>query len=117
MMDEDAKRMVKLYGSLSARAAIDPGFRAELEADPAGVLAANGLEVGAGMRVEVVDALPADFTPSTSVENGIFYFVVGGSEIELTADELQSVAGGGGDGIGGCFSSLASTMSTFYLSW
>jgi hypothetical protein len=43
------------WSQLVARAWADPAFKARLLADPAAVLKENGLQVPAGMQVQVVE--------------------------------------------------------------
>jgi hypothetical protein len=85
-MDASAEEQ-KAYGQLVARAMSDPAFRAELEADPRGVLAAGGVTVADGTTLVVVESPPAEYAPDT-------LYVVVPTDDALDEDALADVAGG-----------------------
>jgi hypothetical protein len=91
-MNDQLNEFHKRYGQVVARALADPDFRATLEADPTGVLTANGIAVPDGVRVEIVAKAPAD--PPAGPDAGVIYLVVAPDAGELSLDELGAVAGG-----------------------
>jgi hypothetical protein len=52
----------KQYQQLIAKCWADDAFKQRLLADPAGTLKAEGIEVPAGVRVQVVENTPQEFT-------------------------------------------------------
>ncbi len=73
------------FGKIIAKAWRDPAFKAELIANPAAALKAEGIDVPAGMTVTVVENTDKQFhlvlPPSRSTD-------------ELSEDDLETVAGG-----------------------
>ena len=72
------------YQPLIAKCWADEAFKQRLLADPAGTLKAEGLEVPAGVRVQVVE--------NTA---GMFTLVIPARATALSDEELGSLAGGG----------------------
>ena len=86
------------FGKIIAKAWRDPAFKAELIANPAAALKAEGIDVPAGMTVTVVENTDKQFhlvlPPPRSTD-------------ELSEDDLETVAGGiTRDGKGGLITGL-----------
>ena len=80
-MDQDQGKAV---GKVIAKAWADEGFKARLLADPAAVLAAEGLQTPAGVTLKVLE--------NTA---GVFNLVLPARPAELSDSDLDQVAGGG----------------------
>ena len=79
-MDQDQGKAV---GKVIAKAWADEGFKARLLADPAAVLAAEGLQTPAGVTLKVLE--------NTA---GVFNLVLPVRPAELSDSDLDQVAGG-----------------------
>ena len=79
----DREEMNKKRGKVIAKAWSDADFRARLLANPAQTLQAEGIEIPAGVKVNVVE--------NTTEQ---FYFVIPKKVNELSDEELGNVAGG-----------------------
>jgi hypothetical protein len=80
MADEDQGKAI---GKLIAKAWADEGFKARLLADPATVLAAEGVQTPAGVAIKVVENTPS-----------LFNLVLPARPDELSDSELDQAAGG-----------------------
>ena len=82
------KENCKKISQVIAKAWADAGFKEQLMADPAGTLQAEGIEMPAGVKVNVVE----------NTEQ-VFYLVVPAAiPLELSDEEMQAVVGGSGMG-------------------
>jgi hypothetical protein len=81
MTSEDAS---KAFAKLVARTWADEDFKAKLIADPAAVLAAEGIELPTGMKVNVIENSDSEFT-----------MVLPPKPSDLEDVDLENVAGGG----------------------
>jgi hypothetical protein len=79
-MDQDQDKAV---GRVIAKAWADEGFKARLLADPAAVLAAEGVQTPPGVKLKVVE--------NTA---GVFNLVLPVRPTELSDSDLDEVAGG-----------------------
>jgi len=76
------------FGKIVAKAWRDPAFKAELIANPAAALKAEGIDVPAGMTVTVVENT-----------DKLFHLVLPPVQTDELSDEaLDAVAGGNGSG-------------------
>jgi hypothetical protein len=106
-MEDQLKHYTRMHGEITARAMADPAYRSELLADPRGVLAAAGIDVPADVRIEVVTVAPDVVPTSAEIEQPkVVYFVLNDPDDELSAEDLQAVAGG----------NEASTWSSIWIS-
>jgi hypothetical protein len=78
-LEEQSKKMNQLVAKCWA----DEAFKRKLLADPAGTLAAEGIEVPAGMSIKALENT-----------NKIFHLVIPERPSALTDAELEEVAGG-----------------------
>ena len=79
----DREEMNKKRGKVIAKAWADADFKARLLANPAETLQAEGIEIPAGVKVNVVE--------NTTEQ---FYFVIPNRSGELSEEDLNNVAGG-----------------------
>ena len=75
----------KEYAKVIARAWVDEEFKKRLLAEPATVLAENGIEIPEGMTVKLVERK----------ENEILLVLPHRPSLELSDEDLENVAGGG----------------------
>jgi hypothetical protein len=96
----------KQYGQLVARAWGDQAFKRRLLADPAAVLAEQGIPVPPGVEVRAVE----------NTDRVLYLTLPPGPSDELSDEQLDAVAGGDTAGTGGTIGTagtfLGSTVST-----
>ena len=79
----NSEEQSKKYGQLVAKCWTDEGFKAKLMANPAAVLKAEGLDLPAGTSINVVENT-----------NKVFNVFIPAKPVELTDEQLDTVAGG-----------------------
>jgi len=98
MMENVSKGM----GKIVAAAWQDQAFLNQLKSDPIAVMKQHGIDVAAGVQVEVVESQPNEFVL-------VLPEMVKG---ELDGEHLAAVAGGGTNGSAGTASTMACPVST-----
>jgi hypothetical protein len=86
--DEQGKKM----GKLIAKAWADEGFKQKLLADPAATLKAEGVVLPAGRSIKTL----AD-------DDQVLHLVIPAKPTDLSDEDLEKVAGGMGNCVGGAF--------------
>jgi hypothetical protein len=79
----DREEMNKKMGKVIAKAWSDADFKARLLANAAEILQAEGIEIPAGVKIDVVENT-----------NEHFYLVIPNQPEELSDEQLDKVAGG-----------------------